>query len=177
MTIRSDSDLDRNIQSVLDHDRDRLNRFASTPNSTLLANLVGTKATATLSVWSLSTLKLWAVIGFLAVGGSSAFLLLREGPAPAVRTVRSEVVPTTQQNTVGSAVPQSQTTKSFRKPSSIRTKAATDAASVPTATLPAPNEPIDLDRWNTASPQVIQLPTKLEVQTRAQGITPTQSGK
>jgi hypothetical protein len=182
MTIRTESDLDKQILDTLEADRASLDRFASTPNRQLLGALVG-PATASSGFWALASTKLMAILGTAAFIGVTTYYLLTPAavitPVPVTTATQVAVAADDTVNSAQSSDHLFATPKATQRHSGeLRTHEVRSVAS-PSRPVSAPTEQsthsvktigkeaIDLDYWNTGQPELRQTPTKLEVQTRS----------
>jgi hypothetical protein len=170
MTIRTDTDLDQQILDVLEADRAHLDRFAMTPNRHLLGALVGPVASAA-GLWSLATTKLLTFAAAAAVIGSAFYFVARPAAvAPIVNAPRQVTSVPLQQAPVESAQqgPASATNEKALARHRSMNAPKPDAAASPTANAGSvQTKATDIDHWNTGDPLQVQLPTKLEIETKA----------
>lgn len=172
MTIRTDSELDKQILDALEADRAQLDRFASTPNRQLLGALVAPAATAA-GFWTLASTKLLTLAAAVAVVGSVAFYATRPSPtalAPKPETTATvtspRATPTSVEVPAGRSEARPHATAKAPKPLTPVTAASKVVSEVPQSE-PKAQETIDLDHWSSGATKEVQLPTKIEVQTKA----------
>lgn len=165
MTIRTDTELDKQILDALEDDRAHLDRFAMTPNRHLLGALVGPTATAA-GLWSLAATKLVTFVAAAALIGGGLYFVSRPTEVAQVKQVQSAP------GQVRQAAPQSISVASREHAADVKHKSiAVAKTSLPTAPIAKTNitetKTPDIDHWNTGDPQQVQLPTKLEIETKA----------